>query len=166
MKVWEPALFCSLVLLGQSSIPNASELHDPPGYAILFKLRTLPASVQIYTCKPATGWTGPDPDAIVAGSDTRLPVVHHYRGPTWESTDGSIVRGGNAKHYRAPKEKSVDWLELTASSGTQKFANVSFIHPIDTSGGVAPAQPCDATHDQEQVRVPYSATYLFYAPKP
>jgi hypothetical protein len=169
MKVRTPLLLYPLVLLGQSSIPNASELHDPPGHEIVFKLRTLPTSVQIYTCKAAAGgalaWTGPDPDAILANSDATLAIVHHYKGPTWESTDGSLVHAGNAKHFLARRENAVDWLELTASDGIQKFAKVAFIHRIDTSGGVPPSQPCDAAHDQQQVRVPYSATYLFYIPK-
>jgi Protein of unknown function (DUF3455) len=157
-----------LTLPAQTPVPKASELYDAPGHAILFRLRTLPTSVQIYTCKATAGafaWTGPDPDAIVANSDNTLTLLHHYKGPTWEATDGSIVRGSNAKHFLSPKEKSVDWLELTAVGGTQKFASVDLIHRIDTSGGVPPSQPCDAAHDLEQVRVPYSATYLFYAAK-
>jgi hypothetical protein len=152
---------------GQSSIPSAAELHDPPGHMILFKLRTLPTSVQIYTCKATDGtfgWSGPDPDAIVANSEETL-ILHHYKGPTWEATDGSVVRGSNAKHFLAPQAQSVDWLELTAIGGTKQFAKVTCIHRIDTSGGVPPSQPCDATHSQEQARVPYSAVYLFYIPK-
>ncbi len=163
------ALFICLasISLGQTPVPPASELHNPPGHSVLFRLQTLPTSVQIYTCKATGGafaWSGPDPDAIVS-NPLHTVTIHHYKGPTWEATDGSIVRGSNAKHFLAPREKSVDWLELAASGGTQKFSSVDFIHRIDTSGGVAPSQPCDAAHDLEQVRVPYSATYLFYTPK-
>jgi hypothetical protein len=145
---------------------TATGLHDPPGHSVLFQLRTLPTSVQLYTCKATAGsfaWSAPDPDAIVATADSAL-IIHHYKGPTWEATDGSIIHGGNAKHFPAPREKSVDWLELTATKGTLKFAKVAYIHRIDTSGGVAPPQPCDAANDQQQARVPYSATYVFYVP--
>jgi hypothetical protein len=164
------ALLATQTLRGQTSVPKASELRDPPGHAILFRLRTLPTSVQIYTCKatadPAKpfAWSGPDPDALVANAENTL-TIHHYKGPTWEATDGSIVRGSSARHYLAAREGSVDWLHLMATNGTRQFAKVAFIHRIDTSGGVPPPQVCDATHDQEQVRVPYSATYLFYVPK-
>ena len=34
-----------------------------------------------------------------------------------------------------------------------------------TKGGKAPATGCDAGHAGQEVRVPYSADYLFYAPK-
>ena len=153
-------------LWAQKSTPPASQLYDPPGHSVLFKLHTLPTSVQIYTCKPASGsfaWSGPDPDAILSNADNTL-TLHHYKGPTWEATGGSVVRGSNAKHWLASRKGAVDWLELTAT-GTQKFSGVDIIHRIDTAGGVAPSQPCDASHNQEQVRVPYSATYLFYVPK-
>jgi hypothetical protein len=156
-------IVCSLAWLAvaaQSPIPKASELHDPPGHAIAFQLRTLPTSVQIYTCN-GSAWSGPDPDAIVANGDRSL-IVHHYKGPEWEATDGSMVRGSNARHFLAPRPGSVDWLELTAGGGTGQFAKVVFIHRIETVGGLAPAQVCDAGENGVQVRVPYSATYLFY----
>ena len=151
------------------TIPAASELQAPAGQVKLFEFKTLPASVQIYTCKAGASdtftWAGPDPDAILKSRDKSL-TVHHYKGPTWEATDGSIVKGSNAKHFRPTREKAVDWLELTAKSGTQQFANIAFIHRIETEGGVPPdPATCDATHTGEQVRVPYSATYEFYGTK-
>jgi hypothetical protein len=166
-------LLASVVLsfaAAQNPLPDASGLKEPEGHAVLFKLHTLATSVQIYTCKASTdpakpfAWTGPDPDALVSNNEKTL-TVHHYKGPTWEATGGSIVKGSGAKHFKAPREKSVDWLELTATNGTRQFAKVDIIHRIDTEGGIPPQSPCDASHDQEQARVPYSATYLFYAPK-
>jgi hypothetical protein len=34
-------------------------------------------------------------------NDAKTLTVHHYKGPTWEATDGSIVRsdGSAAKHF-------------------------------------------------------------------
>jgi hypothetical protein len=162
------ALAALSLAVAQNPVPH--ELKEPEGHAVLFKLHTLPTSAQIYTCKtsadPAkpSAWTGPDPDAIVVSED-RTITIHHYKGPTWEATDGSFVMadGPHAKHFKAPRANSVDWLELKAMNGTLKFATVDIIHRIETSGGVAPLMGCDA--DQKQVRVPYSATYLFYAPK-
>jgi hypothetical protein len=49
-----------------------------------------------------------------------------------------------------------------------QFAKVAFIHRFETEGGIAPdaaSHACDATHAGDQVRVPYRATYEFYAPK-
>jgi len=153
----------------QNPLPN-SELKDPVGQRILFTLHTLPNSVQIYTCKPTNqgfGWTGPDPDAVMTNSGGTL-TVHHYKGPVWEATDGSLVRsdGKLAKHFLPSKEESVHWLELPAQEPTRKFEKVTFIHRIDTTGGLPPsAKTCDAQHAGDQERVNYSATYLFYGAK-
>ena len=134
-----------------------------------FRFRTLPNSVQIYTCRQTNlgyAWAGPDPDAVMVSADKKL-TVHHYKGPTWEATDGSIVRseGPLAKHFSTDSNTAVDWLELPAKSPSGKFAKVTFIHRIETSGGVAPAKTCDVQHAGDQERVSYSATYLFYVPK-
>ena len=167
-----PVLFVAVLALAQtaqSPLPN-SEMKDPSGQKIAFRFKTLPDSVQIYTCKPvgqSYTWTGPDPDAILVDSAHKL-TVHHYKGPTWEATDGSIVRseGPLAKHFLPGDSSAVHWLELPAKDGAGQFAKLTFIHRIDTTGGVTPsAEPCDAQHVGDQERVTYSATYLFYAPK-
>lgn len=139
--------------------PPATDLRNPNGYAVVFDAETLPTSVQIYTCA-AGKWAGPDPDALISGAGL---IIHHYKGPTWEASDGSVVHGSNAKHFAATKSGAVDWLELDASGGTGKFAAVRYIHRIKTSGGVAPASGCDNAHSGQQTRVPYIATYVFYA---
>jgi hypothetical protein len=161
-------LFWSLSLAGQTAqnpLPN-SQLKDPDGQPVQFKFQTLPSSVQIYTCRPTAqgfAWSGPDPDAILINNDKTL-TVHHYKGPTWEATDGSLVRsdGKLAKHYLPKNKDAVHWLELPAQDVTKQFANVKVIHRIDTSGGLPPSdKPCDAQHAGDQQRVNYSAVYLF-----
>jgi hypothetical protein len=165
-------LFVAALALSQTAqtpLPNA-EMKDPDGQKILFRFQTLPNSAQIYTCKPAGqsfAWTGPDPDAILTDSAHKL-TVHHYQGPAWEATDGSIVRGEAplAKHFLPANSSAVHWLELPAKDGAGRFAKATFIHRIDTSGGLLPsAKPCDAPRAGDRERVNYSATYLFYAPK-
>jgi hypothetical protein len=169
INVGSPALvtLAILTLHGQTPLPKASELHDPPGYKVLVNLHTQPTSVQVYTCKATGGayaWSGPDPDAIVTNAENTL-TIHHYKGPVWEATDGSLIHGSNARHWRAERENAVDWLELTGTGGTRQFAKVLLIHRIDTRGGAAPTQGCNEAHNLEQVRVPYSAVYVFYVPK-
>jgi hypothetical protein len=165
-------LLLSLALAGQTAqnpLPN-SELKDPDGQKVLFRFQTLPNSVQIYACRPTDqgfAWAGPDPDAIMTNREKTL-TVHHYKGPAWEATDGSIVRsdGALAKHFLPADKNAVHWLELPAKEPAKDFGKVTFIHRIDTSGGLPPSgRPCDAQHAADQVRVPYSAVYLFYAAK-
>jgi hypothetical protein len=165
-----PLLLWSLSLAGQTAqnpLPN-SELKDPDGQKVQFKFQTLPSSVQIYTCRQTVqgfAWAA-DPDAILMNDEKTL-IVHHYRGPTWEATDGSTVRsdGKLAKHFLPNNKDAVNWLELPAQRATKQFANVKVIHRIDTSGGLPLSEPCDAQHGGDQQRVSYSATYLFYVDK-
>jgi hypothetical protein len=42
---------------------------------------------------------------------------------------------------------------------------VSSVQRINTKGGKAPASGCDAARAGQEVRVPYSADYRFFAPK-
>lgn len=160
------ALFCQTA---QTPLPN-SEMKDPEGQKVQFRFQTQPNSVQIYTCKPtgqSFAWAGPDPDAILIDSARKL-TVHHYKGPTWETADGSLVRsdGASARHYLPSDATAVHWLELPAKEASKQFAKVTFIHRIDTSGGLSPTgKPCDAQHAGDQERVNYSATYLFYVPR-
>jgi hypothetical protein len=172
---WRNILLLVLSLLplagqtAQNPLPN-SELKDPDGQKVQFKFQTLPSSVQIYTCRQTDqgfAWAGPDPDAILMNDEKTL-TVHHYKGPTWEATDGSLVRSDSklAKHFLPINKGAVHWLELPAQGAAKQFANVKFIHRIDTSGGLPPsAKPCDAQHAGDQERVNYSAIYLFYADK-
>lgn len=162
-------LLLSLPLAAQTAqnpLPN-SELKDPDGQKVEFRFQTLPNSVQIYTCRQTNqgfAWSGPDPDAILTNGDKTL-TVHHYKGPAWEAADGSIVRsdGALARHFLPSDKNAVHWLELPAREPGKQFAKVTFIHRIDTSGGLPPSdKPCDATHAGDQERVNYSATYLFY----
>jgi hypothetical protein len=151
----------------QNPLPN-SELKEPPGQHVQFRFQTLPTSVQIYTCRPAGqafAWVS-DPDAIMANSEKTL-LVHHYKGPMWEATDGSLVGGDGpqAKHYLPKNPDAIHWLVLPVKTAAGQFATVSLIRRVDTSGGLLPAgKPCDAEHAGDQERVGYSATYLFYAP--
>ena len=150
----------------QNPLPNA-ELKDPDGQKVLFQFQTLPTSVQIYTCRQANqsfAWAGPDPDAILTNREKTI-IVHHYKGPTWEATDGSIVHsdGSLAKHFLPKNKNAVHWLELPAQEPAKAFGKVTLIRRIDTSGGLPPADsPCDAQHAGNQVRVNYAAVYLFY----
>lgn len=166
--IWMLTVTWAAAQTGQT--PPYSDIKEPAGQKVEFRFHTLPHSVQIYTCKTANGtftWAGPDPDAILIDQAQKL-TVHHYKGPTWEATAGGMVRsdGPMAKHFRAQNANSVDWLELPAKDGAGRFAGVTYIHRIATSGGLAPAgAPCDAQHAGDQERVPYSATYLFYSPK-
>jgi hypothetical protein len=123
--------------------------------------------VQIYTCKAkaadaaAFAWTLKEPEAELFDA-TGARFGRHYGGPTWESADGSRVVGEAVQS--SPVQGAVPWLLLRAKSheGAGALASVTFIQRVDTAGGVAPSEGCDAAHAGAETRVEYSANYAFY----
>lgn len=122
--------------------------------------------VQIYTCKAANGsyaWALKAPDAVLSDAKGQ-PIGKHFAGPSWQAADGSVVVGEALNVSPAPDAGAVAWLVLHAKShsGDGEMASVQYIVRTRTEGGVAPATGCDAAHASAEVRVPYSAVYLFF----
>jgi uncharacterized protein DUF3455 len=146
-------------------IPERLEVPLNQGLA----LQVRAAGFQIYTCAASTDsprfeWTLEAPEADLfdrAGNK----IGRHYAGPTWELTDGSRVTGRVVAHEDAPGGKAIPWLLLDATSnaGTGLLAGISSIQRVNTAGGAPPGQPCNRAHLNAEVRVPYTATYFFYA---
>lgn len=88
----------------------------------------------------------------------------HYAGPTWESTDGSKVVGTKIASAASPTSGNIPWLLLQAksTSGMGVFTKVTYVQRLDTQGGVAPADGCDAGHLGAESPVSYEANYVFY----
>jgi hypothetical protein len=88
-------------------------------------------------------------------------VGRHYAGPSWEMTDGSMVRGKVVASSKAasPADIPALKLEVMARRGTGLLAGVTTIQRINTRGGVAGA---GCASDGAFLSVPYSADYAFY----
>jgi hypothetical protein len=54
---------------------------------------------------------------------------------------------------------------VVSHEGNGVLSRVTKIQRLNTKGGKAPASGCDSIHAGQEVRVPYSADYLFYVPK-
>jgi Protein of unknown function (DUF3455) len=124
---------------------------------------------QIYACKNSTGaaqWTFQAPEAKLLDAAGKQ-VGSHGAGPFWKSVDGSLVKGQVVASNQAPGAGDIAWLLLRASSheGDGLMSKVEYIRRSETHGGAAPASGCDAEHLNATVRVPYTATYTFYAAK-
>jgi hypothetical protein len=161
-------LFASL-----ASAEAPAEPKTPEGQVALFKLHG--EGVQIYECKVINPnaralryqWVLTGPDAVLT-DDKGAKVGKHYAGPTWEASDGSKVIADKTPVEKTPKPPAVPWLLLKAAShkGDGKFSNVAYIRRVDTEGGAAPDAP-DSAYMNDELRVPYKATYIFYgAAKP
>jgi Protein of unknown function (DUF3455) len=124
--------------------------------------------VQVYDCKPSATdpgeltWTFREPAAVLHGRGGHTVGIH-YRGPTFESFDGSSVTGTLQASVPAPVPGAVPWLLLraVANQGDGVLAGVDYVQRLDTRGGAAPAGTCDPATDST-VAVPYRAHYVFY----
>jgi Protein of unknown function (DUF3455) len=129
--------------------------------------------VQIYRCEAAKSnpaqfeWSFKQPEATLATKSGRI-VGKHYGGPTWEGNDGSKVTGEVIARANSPAPDAIPWLLLAAktTSGKGMFSAVKSIQRLHTVGGVGPAGGCNPALAGQELRVAYSADYLFYAAKP
>ena len=156
--------FCSLSA-GAQQLPQA--LQPPPNEQLLLEVHA--KGDQIYSCTEDGGefrWTLKAPDAQLFDKDGKS-FGKHFAGPSWEANDGSRVTGKAAANVPSPDPSSIPWLLVTvvSHSGEGVLARVTSIQRLKTKGGQAPAAGCDSGHAGQEVRAPYSANYLFFAPK-
>jgi Protein of unknown function (DUF3455) len=147
---------------GQPSLPDLTVLAVPADQVLLFKARG--RGVQIYPCDPTTHAFGPArPEAVLVTDGGS--IIHHFKGPTWQAADGSLVVGTVVHKVSAPADDAIPWLLLTASPGGTaggKLSNVSFIQRVYTKRGNAPSSGCDANEADSETPVFYEAEYYFY----
>jgi hypothetical protein len=143
------------------------QLQPPAGEQLLVQVHA--KGDQVYTCKGDAAqfaWTLKAPDAKLFDKDGK-PFGKHFAGPSWEANDGSRVTGKAIANVPSPDADSIPWLlvNIVSHEGTGVLSHATSIQRLNTIGGKAPAAGCDASHVGQEVRVSYSADYLFYAPK-
>jgi hypothetical protein len=143
------------------------QLQPPANEKLLLKVHA--KGDQVYTCKGEAEqftWTLKAPDAQLFDKDGKT-FGEHFAGPSWEASDGSRVTGKAVANAPSPDADAIPWLLLNIVShdGSGVLSSATTIQRINTKGGKAPASGCDASHVGQEVRVSYSADYLFYAPK-
>ena len=123
--------------------------------------------VQIYTCENRNDgyrWAFSVPDAALFDAAGRQIGIH-FAGPTWQMADGSKIVGKVEAKRASPDSHAVAWLLLRVQShaGSGVLSGVTAVRRIDTRGGLAPSQGCDAARTAQQARMRYTARYLFYS---
>jgi hypothetical protein len=142
------------------------QLQAPAGEQLILQVHA--KGDQIYTCK-ADGtqfqWALKAPDAQLFDMDGK-PFGKHFAGPAWEASDGSRVTGKAVANAPSPDPDSIPWLlvNIVSHEGNGVLARATSIQRLNTKGGKAPASGCDAALAGQELRVPYTADYLFYAP--
>jgi hypothetical protein len=154
----------SLVIVAQQIPP---QLQPPASEHLLLQVHA--KGDQIYTCKAdaaQSAWTLKAPDAQLV-DDKGNPFGKHFAGPSWEANDGSRVTGKAIANAPSPGPDSIPWLlvNIVTHEGTGVLSRATTIQRLNTKGGKAPATGCDAAHAGQELRVPYSADYLFFGPK-
>jgi hypothetical protein len=173
MSKHQLAILTALAALTVALIPVAraqqipAQLQPPANQQLLVQVHA--KGDQIYTCKADAdkfAWTLKAPDAQLFDKDGKL-FGKHFAGPSWEATDGSRVTGKASANVPSSDADSVPWLlvNVVGHDGHGVLSTAATIQRLNTKGGKAPATGCDATHAGAEVRAPYSADYLFYAPK-
>ena len=159
-------ILSGLAVIGCASMPETPSAIKPPAGQVL-AFDALATGVQIYECKAKTDtqyeWTFVSPEAPLTDK-AGVVMGKHYGGPTWEANDGSTVVGEVRAREAAPSPSAIPWLLLSAKSntGTGVFSSIKSIQRVDTTGGVAPAQPCGVATAKTSIRVPYTAKYLYF----
>jgi hypothetical protein len=158
-------LTCIVLSAGRAS----AQLPNPPtGNKEIF--RAYGVGVQIYHSAPSATdptkfvWKFFAPEATLFNGGGKA-MIHHFGGPSWQSLqDGSLVVGALFDSAPSPDPTAIAWLLLTGAShtGHGMLSEVTFIQRINTTGGLAPATL--PTQLGQEARVPYTATYVFFAP--
>jgi hypothetical protein len=120
--------------------------------------------VQIYTCSGSI-WSSAVPRANLYDDNGRL-IITHFRGPTWQATDGSRAVGTVVDKVQ-PDLTAIPWvlLSTTTTPGPDgdRLVDTTFIQRIHTAGGLTPpATDCNAATAGNVVEVPYTADYVFW----
>ena len=151
--------FClSLSAHGQS-------IDVPPGQHEV--LKATGRGVQIYRCV----WQDSTAKWVFVAPEAKLYVNEvisgtHGAGPVWNYRDGSSVHGKAISNVPSPTEGNIPHLLLKATDpgGNGVLTQVSYIQRSETKGGLITNEVCNAEHAGSVSRVPYTATYTFFAP--
>ena len=161
------AVLSAVLPLSSAAQQVPQQLQPPGNEQFLFQVQG--KGDQIYTCKTdgtQFAWALKAPDAQLFDQDGKA-FGKHFAGPSWEANDGSSITGKAVATAPSPDPDSIPWLRINilSNDGSGLLTRITTVQRLNTKGGKAPASGCDAAHAAEEVRVPYSADYLFFAPK-
>lgn len=143
-----------------------SSIEAPAGEDLV--LITRATGFQIYVCRPdaegKAAWVLKAPDAELFDLHGNS-IGKHFGGPTWRHNDGSQITGKLAVKVDAPEQSAIPWLLLsvTGHTGSGVLSSVTTIQRVNTTGGLAPKEGCNAANLEAEFKSSYTADYYFYA---
>ena len=145
-------------------VPTA--IAVPAGHQVV--MTALGAGDLSYECRAKAAvageheWVFVGPTAVLYDS-SRAPVGKYYAGPTWESNDGSKVTGKQlAVSPGMAGAIPLQLVQANPATGSGAMSGVTYIQRINTQGGVAPKDSCNAGAIGTKQTVKYQADYVFY----
>jgi hypothetical protein len=156
---------CTSMRSTEAAVPEA--LRPSSKETLILKAHAV--GVQIYVCQANNDdaarfdWVFKAPEAQLFDKAGK-PIIKHYAGPSWEAPDGSKVVGEVVSKDNGPDPMAIPWLLLHAksTSGSGPLSHTLSIQRLNTVGGKAPEGGCGAELVGSEVRVHYTADYLFY----
>jgi Protein of unknown function (DUF3455) len=154
----------------------------PPGPPLRVVGRASAKGTQNYRCSAspadggegAFGWTFIGPEATLADCNgatigRHFASVNDGGSPKWQAEDGSFVVGKKIAAEPSGETGAVPWLLLEgAGGGVGPLGAVSYIQRTATKGGAVPPLGCDQARARAGTvaKVPYTADYWFFGPRP
>jgi len=168
--------------------PVPENLAVPPGHSVYLKGQGI--GTQNYICMPTTNggvtWKFLGPQATLFQmfkGEARQQITTHFLAanpaenglarPSWQhSMDSSQVWGEVLRASSDPnyvEAGAIPWLLLRVAGaqlgpvGGAYLTQTTFIHRLNTSGGIAPSTGCSETANiGAMALVPYATDYFFY----
>jgi hypothetical protein len=147
----------SAALAAPVAAPAAFEVADRPAVLVAHA-----AGAQVYECKAnaggGTNWVFREPVAtLVRRGET---IGRHYAGPTWELTDGDLVKGKQSASAPGvtPGDVALLRLDVVEHRGSGVLKDAKLVLRLNTHGGVLQGQCPKAGELRAE---PYSADYAF-----
>ncbi|HZZ92619.1 MAG TPA: DUF3455 domain-containing protein [Usitatibacter sp.] len=166
------------VVLSVLAVPAFGAIAPPPGLAFNMRpsadeepaFRLVENGVRVYECRQALTdpdrfhWAFVTPDATLNDPASGHDVATARAIDQWNSM---IDLSSVSAVLRATQESSpgdLPWAYMRAipTSPDGMFAGVTSIQRVNTRGGAAPGNGCNADTAGSEARVPFTAEYYFY----
>lgn len=154
-------------LAASAQMMEVPETVRPPAEHKMM-MKTVGIGEITYECRVKAGAAGSFEWAFVAPVAKLMDggnkeVGKYYGGPTWEAMDGSKVMGKQvAVAPAAAGNIPLQLVKAEPASGSGAMSGVTYIQRLNTKGGVAPAETCNASMTGAKRQVAYQADYVFF----
>jgi hypothetical protein len=166
-----PVAVAAILLSAASAMVHAADV--PAAIAVpagnVAAMSALGAGDLSYECRAKAAmpgsfeWVFAGPNAVLYDAQ-KAPIGKYYAGPTWESNDGSKVTGKQLALSPSNNAASIplQLVQANPATGNGAMTGVTYIQRLNTKGGIAPMDACNADNVGAKKTVKYEADYVFF----